>query len=201
MSAHSVLQTSGNVEWFTPAEIVDAARGLMGGIDLDPASCAEANLTVKAARFYSREDDGLSKPWLGRLWMNHPFGIAERACCPDVTGHGCTKKICAKRGWHQTADCAGNEGWIEKLVEAWERDEVTEAVCITFASMSEQWFRPLLQFPHCIPHGRTNYRAPGGGIAQGITKGSVITYLPSGPERIADFKRFFGKFGSIYQPV
>jgi len=38
---------SGSDEYFTPVEIVDAARKVMGGINLDPASSLEANQKVK----------------------------------------------------------------------------------------------------------------------------------------------------------
>jgi ParB family chromosome partitioning protein len=61
-------------DWYSPTEVVEAARRVFGGIDLDPASCAEANAVVKAARYYTRKDDGLKQPWRGRVWMNPSFG-------------------------------------------------------------------------------------------------------------------------------
>ena len=60
-------------EHYTPKWLVDAARSAMGGIDLDPASCELANQTVQAARFYSKVEDGLSRPWRGTVWLNPPF--------------------------------------------------------------------------------------------------------------------------------
>ena len=65
-------------EHYTPAWIIDLARDVMGGIDLDPASCAEANLTVRAWHWYGREHDGLVKYWGGRVWCNPPGGAHGR---------------------------------------------------------------------------------------------------------------------------
>lgn len=60
-------------EWYTPAKYVELARQVMGGIDLDPASCAHAQQTVQATTYYSKEVDGRFGKWIGRVWLNPPY--------------------------------------------------------------------------------------------------------------------------------
>lgn len=81
-----VAKSSGYNEWYTPAEYIQAARLVLGEIDLDPASSEEANTVVKARKIYTIDDDGLSQPWYGRVWMNPPYSA-------DLIGKFCDKII------------------------------------------------------------------------------------------------------------
>lgn len=64
---------SGNNEWYTPAEFIEAAVKTMGNIDLDPASSEIANQTVKAKTYYTAETNGLAHSWFGNVWLNPPY--------------------------------------------------------------------------------------------------------------------------------
>lgn len=56
-------------EWLTPPELL----GMLGSFDLDP--CAPVvRPWPTAARHYSATDNGLVKPWDGRVWCNPPYG-------------------------------------------------------------------------------------------------------------------------------
>lgn len=152
--ASLINQTSGDTEYYTPGFLIEAAREVMGtpeslsmsGIDLDPASSLKANQFVKATKIFTIEDDGLSQPWYGNVWLNHPFGRKT------------------------------NGPWISKLIKSYAEEEILQFCCITFASTSEKWFQPLLPFQQCFLSPRTNYYLPDGTLKRGVTKGSVITY-------------------------
>jgi len=59
-------------EWLTPPEII-AALGGPESFDLDP--CAPvARPWEMARRHYTIQDNGLLKPWEGRIWFNPPYG-------------------------------------------------------------------------------------------------------------------------------
>lgn len=82
-----VLTSSKSDEHYTPANIISAAREVMGAIDLDPMSCKAANKTVGAEKFYSKEDNGLGKPWVGRVWLNPAFSLANEAVSKLIQSH------------------------------------------------------------------------------------------------------------------
>lgn len=54
--------------WLTPPSIIKS----LGEFDLDP--CAPENRPWDTAKHhYTEADDGLSKPWFGRVWLNPPY--------------------------------------------------------------------------------------------------------------------------------
>lgn len=62
---------------YTPSSIVEAARTVLGGIDIDPASNDIAQKTVQALAHFTKKDDGLTKPWPGRVWLSPPNSIGK----------------------------------------------------------------------------------------------------------------------------
>ena len=57
-------------DWYTPPEIFEAL-GLV--FDLDPCSPGPGHW-VPARSIFTKDNDGLSKPWRGLVFMNPPFG-------------------------------------------------------------------------------------------------------------------------------
>lgn len=58
-------------EWLTPRHVLDA----LGPFDLDP-SCPPRRPWPTAAVHLTEEDDGLTYPWEGRVWLNPPYSTA-----------------------------------------------------------------------------------------------------------------------------
>lgn len=70
MRAH-VHYSSATDEWPTPRDLFDELSAVYGGFTLDPCTTKE---NAKCTRFFTREDDGLSQPWSGKVFMNPPYG-------------------------------------------------------------------------------------------------------------------------------
>ena len=70
-------------EWLTPPEILRAC----GVFDLDPCAPIVRPWST-ASQHYTMLDDGLSKPWIGRIWCNPPFGREAVKWLRRMAGHG-----------------------------------------------------------------------------------------------------------------
>ncbi|GCE15306.1 DNA N-6-adenine-methyltransferase [Tengunoibacter tsumagoiensis] len=165
-------------EWYTPARYLQAAREVMGAIDLDPASTELANQTVQAGTYYTREQNGLAFPWEGRVWLNPPFGR------------------------RQTPGKKTNQGvWITKLVQEYQAGRVSEAILLTTGRTDTSWFSPLWDYPICFTDHKVGFFTPSSGkILQecGHTHGTIFVYL--GPQREC-FLEVFSQFGVVAQRV
>lgn len=74
-----------NDEWLTPPEV----KAPLGKFDLDPcAPVPEKRPWDTAAQHYCVRDDGLAKPWHGRVWLNPPYGRETGLWLARLADHG-----------------------------------------------------------------------------------------------------------------
>lgn len=66
-----VHYTSKTCEWATPDSLFQQVADEFGPFDLDACATAE---NAKAARYFTKSDNGLLKDWTGTVWMNPPYG-------------------------------------------------------------------------------------------------------------------------------
>ena len=71
------------VEWLTPPELVIK----LGEFDLDPCSPINAPF-LHAKKNYTISDDGLSKDWFGRVYLNPPYGRGMELWLEKLKFHG-----------------------------------------------------------------------------------------------------------------
>lgn len=132
--------SSKSVEHYSPPFIVEAARSVLGRIDLDPASCELANQTVRAERIFTREDDGLARQWFGRVFLNPPGG---------KDGNESVQKA-----------------WWFKLAHEWAQGRVDAAIFVGFSieilqtTQNEPKGLLPLNFPFCVPRARIPFDRP-----------------------------------------
>ena len=144
-----VTNNSGEVEWYTPAEVIAAAREVMGDIDLDPASCDTANDIVNAAEFYDKEQDGLSLEWHGRVFMNPPYAAGLVGVFTD------------------------------KLLSHVRTESVSEAVVLVNNATETKWFQALAQASDaiCFPKSRIRFWNPNRNESMTGLQGQAVVYF------------------------
>lgn len=138
----------GDEESYTPIKYLESARAVMGGIDLDPASNEMAQSNVKAGTYYTVDDNGLTKPWSGKVWMNPPY----------------TARVI-------------NE-FLAKAVKHFNDKEVTEAIILTNNNTDTSWFHntAMTAAAVCFTAGRINFLKRDGSKSS-PTNGQVFFYL------------------------
>lgn len=70
MNNLDAMMSSATAEWGTPQDFFNRLDALFH-FTLDPCATAENH---KCERYFTKEIDGLIQPWLGRVFMNPPYG-------------------------------------------------------------------------------------------------------------------------------
>jgi hypothetical protein len=170
-SAREILHLSKSVEHYTPPYILAAARQVMGSIELDPASCEIANRTIKAERFYTAADDGLSQPWVAAtLWVNPPYGRDPKR---------------------------NHQAFIRHLIPAYEDGDVGQAMLLVNASTGDKWFFPLWRFWICFMYERIAFLDEALIPQTSPTHNNVVVYFGTHGRRFADV---FSALGRVVPP-
>jgi hypothetical protein len=146
------MHSSKSQEHYTPVDIIERARRLMGSIDLDPASSFLANTRVQAQTWHGWDGEkitnGLIPEWHGNVFLNPPGGKTEDHQ-PQLTG--VSKSFAAI--------------WWAKLVAEWRCGRVKQAVFVGFTLELLVYVQGItsmhpLQFPCCIPSSRIKFDYP-----------------------------------------
>lgn len=83
MGTHERTREGLTNDWLTPQHILDA----LPRFDLDP--CANSQHPLRCAdNAYTVDDDGLSRDWFGRVWLNPPYGPHAAAWLERLAEHG-----------------------------------------------------------------------------------------------------------------
>jgi len=148
---------TGEFERYTPEKYIEAARKVLGEIDLDPCTSKQAQKIVKAKHYFTEKDDGLAQEWHGRIFMNPPY---HRDLAPK---------------------------FITKLVAELKSERAVAAILLTNNSTDTDWFDEALKACTgiCFTHGRIKFYVPEGPDVL-PTQGQTFFYFGDDVQRFED---------------
>jgi phage N-6-adenine-methyltransferase len=153
---HRALGT-GEADWFTPPLFIEAARSVLGEIDLDPATHPKAQKGIRATQSYTKTDNGLRHEWRGRVWLNPPYGRVQVA------------------------------QFVDKLIDHYQRSEVTAAILLTHNYTDTKWFHAAAAAARmiCFTRGRIAFESASGATCV-PAQGQAFFYFGSETIRFAE---------------
>jgi phage N-6-adenine-methyltransferase len=168
--ANHRAEGTGDDEWNTPQDYVEAARIVLGEIDVDPATSSFAQEWIRAKQFFTAQDDGLTKEWHGRVWLNPPYS---------------REKI---------------KPFIDKMVAEIEATRVTAAIVLTHSYTDNEWFQKIFLVTQalCFTKGRIAFTDPDGDPCR-PTQGQIFFYRGPDVETFETVFSAFGPVGVLHQ--
>jgi phage N-6-adenine-methyltransferase len=151
---------TGENECYTPVKFLDAAREVLGGFGLDPASSDMAQRVVKAAHYFTEATNGLAQEWRARsVWLNPPYG-----------------RMLMTR-------------FVAKLLDELQADRTSSAILLCHTYSDTAWWQSAYARADavCFPRGRIRFVNPEG-VPTTSAWGHTFFYF--GPDREKFVTRF-----------
>lgn len=158
-------------EWYTRENHAGSVWAVLGRIDLDPASCAKANVVIQAREYFGLDNgrDGLAEVWCAKkIFLNPPYSNAG--------------------------------AWIAKLAETYRLGLCEEAIALVNANTSSAWFENLWgqATALCWVIGRVSFTAGDGGKSATGWSPSVFAYFGDNPEMFRDEFKQYGRVQPLW---
>ena len=164
------VEWTGDPESYTPQKYIEAARQVMGSIDVDPASNDFANQIVKAKIYYTIENTGLDKVWEGNIFLNPPYKQ------PEINL------------------------FVNKLLAEIKAGHTEQAILLTNNNTDTQWFYDAAKTASviCFTKGRINFYKEDGNITQ-PTNGQTFFYFGDNKENFKQIFSKVGLIFKLWQ--
>jgi phage N-6-adenine-methyltransferase len=161
--ANHRAECTGENEWFTPPQYIEAARSVLGEIDLDPATNPVAQKWIRAKQHFTRADNALQHEWCGRVWLNPPYARGEIG------------------------------PFIAKLADEIQCGHVTAAILLTHSYTDTEWFHHAVSAMQalCFTNGRVKF-VDDAGEECAPTQGQIFFYYGPQPDEFASAFGMFG---------
>jgi DNA N-6-adenine-methyltransferase (Dam) len=117
-------------------------------------------------------DDGLVKPWHGRVFVNPPYGKTE------------TNKSMAA-------------AFCQRAIDQYEDGTIEACVILVNSLHSQSWQKPLYDYPICLVDHRISFVSGEGKENENPTFQNMFVYL--GPNK-KKFAEVFSRFGYVMYP-
>ena len=153
MSITKGMMSSDQQDWSTPPEFMEAI-----GKEFDLDACAY-DKTAKAPRWFTEEDDALTKDWnAGRVWMNPPYGRALPV-------------------------------WLQKAYEESRKDHCGEVWCLVPARPDTSWFHEIAcKGQIVLLRGRISFHQDGKSVGSPAFPSMLVIFNKNKPKKITTWE-------------
>jgi hypothetical protein len=197
----NALHSAKSSEHYTPQNIIELSREVLGTIDLDPFSCEFANTRVKAERYF--RVDGLDEDWLKVPLYQGIYNLKDASTWkPASVFLNPPSKLYPLNAKGRRVEKSGAKTAWNKLMAEIELNHVSHAIVIAYSLEQLQITqkgckKAMADFPFCIASERFDYVNQQGEPQTNGSHSSAIIYVPNLIDNSHKFKELFSSVGKV----